>query len=381
MKLKEEYKEFPYPQYKDTYKVSNLGKIINSKSNNTLKTHILKGYVCIRINNDTFRIDNLVAKCFIGESNLFLTHIDNNNKNNMSCNLEYKSIPKHLKNIYGNEWKMVKNYKDYYVSNKGDIWSLFSEKILTTHDSYGYKRVNIGGKKNSKKRYVHTLVAEAFLDNPNNYKVVNHKNGIKTDCNVSNLEWTTHSENNLHSIYNLGNNNFNSHIKEKHLEPLNSIELIWLPNYLITKDGRVYSKKNKKFLKLYLRSDGYISINANNKGYKVHRLVASAFLPTPSKEKIYVNHKNLNRSDNNVENLEWISPSENTKHEINNNPNRYSKQEVKVACLDKNTEEVITIYESLAKAAKDKNIKCSGNISNVCRGIAKTTGGYKWKYV
>jgi RNA-binding protein YhbY len=109
--------------------------------------------------------------------------------------------------------------------------------------------------------------------------------------------------------------------------------------------------------------------------------VASAFLPEPSKEKIYVNHKNLNRTDNRIENLEWTSPSENTKHEIDNNPKRYTNQQIKVACLDKDTEEIIAIYDSLAKAANDKNIKSSGNISNVCRGVTKSSGGYKWKYV
>ena len=107
MDIEEQFKEFPYSQYKNIYKVSNLGKIINIKNGNIKKTNILKGYDCIRINNETFRVDILVAKCFIGESDLFLTHIDNNNRNNLSSNLLYKNLSEHLKTIYGNEWKKI----------------------------------------------------------------------------------------------------------------------------------------------------------------------------------------------------------------------------------------------------------------------------------
>ena len=52
---------------------------------------------------------------------------------------------------------------------------------------------------------IHRLVAQAFLDNPNNYKTVNHKDGDKTNNNVNNLEWCSQLENNIHSFYTLGN--------------------------------------------------------------------------------------------------------------------------------------------------------------------------------
>jgi HNH endonuclease/NUMOD4 motif len=90
------------------------------------------------------------------------------------------------------EWRDVQGLEDRYeVSNDGLVRA--KPRILKpgfTHD--GYPTVNIGGRT----KYVHRLVAEAFLDNPQGKRVVNHKNGDRADSRLSNLEWATHSENN-----------------------------------------------------------------------------------------------------------------------------------------------------------------------------------------
>ena len=233
--LSEQYKNFPESYFSDTYKVSNFGNIKNSKSNILLKTNIFKNYVCIIINNKTYRVDKLVAECFIDKSDLYLVHIDGDKTNNMVSNLLFKNTHDYLKDLYGDEWKQIKEFNDYYISSTGKVWSLFSERLLTFSPSYGYYRVNLGGKKNSKKKHVHRLVAEAFIDNINNYPVVNHKNGIKTDCSVNNLEWVTHSENSLHSIYELGNTNHSTQSTAICEVPTDYLPLAINDNYLITK--------------------------------------------------------------------------------------------------------------------------------------------------
>ena len=94
----------------------------------------------------------------------------------------------------------IKNSVNAYVSNKGDIDVDFgNNKFLKKKQVtvYGYKYCGIlyVGKKHNTSKRVHRLVAEAFIPNPNNYKVVGHKNNNKADNRVENLYWTTTQEN------------------------------------------------------------------------------------------------------------------------------------------------------------------------------------------
>ena len=87
--------------------------------------------------------------------------------------------------------------------------------------------------------------------------------------------------------------------------------------YLISEDGKVYNLKTKRYLKGHLENTGYISVNLNinnkKKNYALHRLVAQTFLENPDNLPI-VNHKDGNKLNNNVENLEWVSQSYNCKY-------------------------------------------------------------------
>ena len=92
-------------------------------------------------------------------------------------------------------WKKLSWAENYLISNLGNVFSLKSKRLMKKNVSNrGYERVTIKGKQVS----VHRLVCIAFLEEDKNKKIVNHKNGIKTDNKIENLEWVTCRENTMH---------------------------------------------------------------------------------------------------------------------------------------------------------------------------------------
>ena len=96
--------------------------------------------------------------------------------------------------------------------------------------------------------------------------------------------------------------------------------------YSIEEDGRIYSHFNKRYMKTSIDKDGYltISLRNNKNGYSrfgVHRLLLIAFNPIENMENMQVNHKDGNKLNNNLSNLEWVTCEENLKHARENNLN------------------------------------------------------------
>lgn len=104
--------------------------------------------------------------------------------------------------------KQLKEFSGYYITHDGFVYSAKKDKFIKFEQRKdGY--VSCGLYKNGLRKHflIHRLVAETFIPNPENKPQVNHKNGIKTDNRVENLEWTTQSENMKHSFRVLGTKN------------------------------------------------------------------------------------------------------------------------------------------------------------------------------
>ena len=105
------------------------------------------------------------------------------------------------------EWKDIKGYEGLYrISNTGKVLSLrymnsYNSKELTPKkNNKGYLWVELRNGGNPKQFLIHRLVAETFIENPNNYPIINHKDENPLNNDVSNLEWCTLSYNAKYSI-------------------------------------------------------------------------------------------------------------------------------------------------------------------------------------
>lgn len=143
------------------------------------------------------------------------------------------------------EFVPIKGYEGLYsISRDGRVWSHRSEIFIKTGDNgRGYKFLYLHNSGNKNRQYLHRLVAEAFLDNPDNLPQVNHLDGNKSNNNALNLEWSS-LENNMQHAWK------NGLCKPEYKQKLAAIEN--------AKKRRLFS--NKEILKmrdLYAKGFGY----------------------------------------------------------------------------------------------------------------------------
>ena len=116
-------------------------------------------------------------------------------------------------------FKDIKGYPNYQISNLGRVWSKKRQIYLKPHkNNSGYLSVvlpSINGK--YKRELIHRLVALTFIDNPNNYPCVNHKDENKENNSASNLEWCDRS-------YNINYGSRNEKVGKKNEKPVKCIE-------------------------------------------------------------------------------------------------------------------------------------------------------------
>ena len=98
------------------------------------------------------------------------------------------------------KWKSVVGYEGLYeVSNIGRVKNSQTEHVLSPGVSQGYYYVALYKDRERKNKQVHRLVAEAFIENPNNYPLINHKDENRKNNVVENIEWCTYLYNNTYN--------------------------------------------------------------------------------------------------------------------------------------------------------------------------------------
>jgi hypothetical protein len=257
----------------------------------------------------------------------------------------------------------LKNYNGYKITKDGRIWSDKSNKFLASKICNGYKVITLLHNKNLS---LHRLVAETFIPNPENKPYVNHINCDKLDNRLENLEWVTQKENcaahskctshskkiiqldingnalkTFDSLIEAGkyvgispsaiskavlkiNKTAGGYAWEYEENYINMMDIskgkqIYSNNkYFVFPNGIIYNNIRKSIIKPIENASGYcyvtISNNKDKKNHYIHRIVADHFLENKDKNKTQVNHKNKKRNDNRLENLEWVTPSENNLH-------------------------------------------------------------------
>jgi hypothetical protein len=99
-----------------------------------------------------------------------------------------------------NQAKTIKEFNNYTVDEAGNVYHLSGRKLGTRVTPKWYVQTWLTQNGKTKYRFIHRLIAETFIDNPEGKKEVNHKDGNKLNNHVSNLEWVTRLENISHAF-------------------------------------------------------------------------------------------------------------------------------------------------------------------------------------
>ena len=213
------------PNYEERYIINRKGIVKSLVTNKILEDYhnekFEQSYKSVKLTNkdgqrNSYLIHRLVYQTFIGEidKNMVIDHIDQYKFNNKLENLRMVSPSDNSKNCNRKKYSKNNNevksnifvnletkYKNidlskYEINEYGQIRNVKTKLLLKPSKNKMYDRICLFDSKNNRQTYfVHKLVGYVFLENPNNYPIINHKDENKENNHISNLEWTTHINN------------------------------------------------------------------------------------------------------------------------------------------------------------------------------------------
>ena len=228
--------------------------------------------------------------------------------------------------------KRIKGFENYTIDINGNVVNTETGyKLKPCVGKIGYFTVGLQNKKKKKRFYIHRLIAENFISNPENKCCVNHINGIKTDNRVENLEWVTTSENIRHA-YRTGLRSSQRNLTDKEYKDL------------------LFNRFFKGETLTSIANDENINIKVSTLSIHFKRIV-----------------KELSILDKYMEELKKQQIKAAKKKGIKVRQNRHIE-------VYKNNEYLGT-YNNLTEIANKFNLR-SGCVANVLAGRSKTTLGY-----
>ncbi len=309
------------------YEASSLGRIRNKKTGIVLSDRPdSSGYICgvlldDKRNRTAMRFHTIIAKTFLGEpeSDLTVDHINRDPTDNRVANLRWATRKQQMVNSNRTKCRAIGQPIIQYTMDMDEIkrWP----NIITASKELGISTTSIG---NACRRY-------------------DHARGFK---------WVYERQELDGEIW-------------KNYEPM---------GIQVSNMGRI-NPPHCHIVHGSKAANGYLKYGKSQK--PVHIMVAEAFLPNPEK-KPEVNHKDKNRANNKVENLEWVTSRENSVHSHKkSSPDRYSTAKaVKQYDLEGN---FIGEYRSIGQASKETGCSASG-ISRACLNDSKSLKGFIFKH-
>jgi hypothetical protein len=334
------------------YSVSNLGNVINNKTNNFMKLNKKGGYYNVSLTNNnsrkTYTVHRLVALVFIEnhENKETINHINKNKLDNNVLNLAWATKK---------EQAQHKSIGLIYKSNKNKPINRLDKitgELLERYDS----------------------IEEAGIWATENKLTSNSHNGRNAIGNCVN--GLSNSAYGFIWQYDKNEDKINEEWREINLQNLFGIEKEFDKKYYISNLGRFKNSFGSIMENYKVNENGYIRVNIYEKTFLLHRLVALTFLENPENKKT-VNHKDGNKLNNGINNLEFATNQEQQIHKFQNGLGNIFARKIKQYDLEGN---FIKEFNSIVEASNELKTSES-NIRGVLLNKRKTAAGFIWKYL
>ena len=331
----------------NAWQVSSYGRVKSSRDLVSYGT-LTAGYRQVCISKETFCVHRLVAAAFLGpppaEGIWQVNHIDGDKGNNRANNLMYVTSSQNIRH----SWAM--NPRRAVKPGKTVLWRKQGEETWSRCASQADAARLLGVHRSQISKCCRGLLARSCDANKIMYEF--KCAAMKAPQALAGEIW----------------------------KPAEYPGQLWrAEDLMVSTYGRIFSATaGHSYLTYGTRTaGGYCSVQRRGRGLLVHRLVAATFLGQPETPDLQVNHKDACRGNNRLENLEYVTPSENKLHALGRT--KQTARTCRKILASSIGHEDWTKFASVAAASEHTGIS-SGIISQVCHGLRSSMGDWNFKF-